>query len=75
MASYSSVARAERDEQCRTGPSKGFDLMAKNLDLEGQNPIPKEAEEGEEDRGEGGRGGGGNFDAKGRTPGIVETES
>ena len=72
MASYSSVARAERDEQCRTGPSKGFDLMAKNLDLEGQNPIPKEAEE---DRGEGGRGGGGNFDAKGRTPGIVETES
>ena len=49
--------------------------MAKNLDLEGQNPIPKEAEEGEEDRGEGGRGGGGNFDAKGRTPGMVETES
>ena len=43
MASYSSVARAERDEQCRTGPSKGFDLMAKNPDLEGQNPIPKEA--------------------------------
>ena len=41
VASYSSVARAERDEQCRTGPSKGFDLMAKNLDLKVKTPFQK----------------------------------